>query len=314
MIGGDILPPRDRLPLVPGRICGARGDPDVTAPQPAFLFEVLPMTEADLPAASELSRVVGWPHRLEDWQLVFSLGKGLSAWSGDRLVGTAMWWTYPGVQTRIGMVIVDPSIQRSGIGRSLMEGITARMETPSLVLNATQAGETLYRQMGFQPVGTIVQHQGASFEVPLVQLGPNRRIRPMGRNDRDRLVALDARALGFRREAVIDALIAHGDAVLLDEGNEAIGFAFYRRFGRGFVIGPVVAPDTASAKGLIAHWVGSNPGMFLRIDVPGEAGLSSWLTDLGLAPVSPVITMVRGAALPSRGDLFAFAIANQAIG
>lgn len=290
------------------------GEPDVTAPQPAFQFEVLPMREADLPSAAALSRVVGWPHRLEDWQFVFSLGQGLSAWSGDRLVGTAMWWTYAGAQTRIGMVIVDPTIQRSGIGRSLMETITAQMSTPSLVLNATKAGETLYRQMGFQPVGTIVQHQGAAFEVPLVQPAPNCRIRPMGRNDRESLVELDARALGFRREAVIDALIAQGDAVLLVEGDRTIGFAFYRRFGRGFAIGPVVAQDTLSAKALIAHWIGSNAGMFLRIDVPGESGLSGWLTDLGLAPVSPVITMVRGAPLAPRGDMFAFAIANQAIG
>ncbi len=286
----------------------------VSAVQPAFQFEVLPMVGADLPAAAGLSRAVGWPHRLEDWQFAFQLGQGLSAYSGDRLVGTALWWIYPGVQSRIGLVIVDPTIQRSGIGRSLMEAITHQIQTPSLVLNATKAGETLYRQMGFQPVGTIVQHQGASFEAPLVELAPNCRIRPMGRNDRDSLVALDARALGFRREAVIDALIAEGDAVLLDEGNRTMGFAFYRRFGRGYAIGPVVAQDTASAKALIAHWVGSNPGMFLRIDVPGEAGLSTWLTDLGLAPVAPVITMVRGAPLPARGDLFGFAIANQAIG
>lgn len=272
------------------------------------------MRADDLPAAAELSRAVGWPHRTEDWQFVFSLGQGVSAWSGERLVGTAMWWSWPGAQSRIGMVIVDPAIQRSGIGRALMEAITRQITTPSLVLNATQAGETLYRQMGFQPVGTIVQHQGASFETPLVQLGPGRRIRPMGRNDRDRLVALDAQAAGFSRPGIIDALIAHGDAVLLDDGNEAVGFAFYRRFGRGYAIGPVVAQDTASAKALISHWVGSNPGLFLRIDVPGESGLSSWLSGLGLAPVAPVITMVRGAPLAPRADLFAFAIANQAIG
>ena len=286
----------------------------MSAVQPAFQFDLLPMVETDLPAAMELSRQVGWPHRLEDWQFVLGLGQGISAYSGGRLVGTAMWWVYPGLQTRIGMVIVDPTIQRSGIGRSLMETITGQIVTPSLVLNATKAGEVLYRQMGFQPVGTIVQHQGASFEAPLVQLGPNRRIRPMGRNDRDRIVALDARAFGGPRDATIDTLIAQGDAVLLDEGNEAIGFAFYRRFGRGYVIGPVVAQDTASAKALIAHWVGSNPGMFLRIDVPGEAGLSDWLGNLGLAPLAPVITMVRGAPLPARRELFSFAVVNQAIG
>jgi hypothetical protein len=195
-----------------------------------------------------------------------------------------------------------------------MAAILGQVEAPSLVLNATDAGESLYRRMGFQPVGTIMQHQGIAREAPLVQLGPGRRIRPLGRKDRNALVALDAEARGFARAAVIDGLIAAGDAVLLDDGDETVGFAFHRRFGRGFVIGPVVAEDALSAKALIAHWIGSGLRTFLRIDVPGEAGLSDWLADLGLAPVEPVITMVRGEALPARSDFFAFALANQALG
>ncbi len=47
----------------------------VSAVQPAFQFEVLPMVAADLPAAAGLSRAVGWPHRLEDWQFAFQLGQ-----------------------------------------------------------------------------------------------------------------------------------------------------------------------------------------------------------------------------------------------
>ena len=47
----------------------------VSSPQPAFRFDVLRMSEADLPAAHELSRAVAWPHRLEDWQFVLSVGE-----------------------------------------------------------------------------------------------------------------------------------------------------------------------------------------------------------------------------------------------
>ncbi len=155
----------------------------MTAPQPATRFEVLKMDARDLPAAQALSREVNWPHRLEDWQFVHSVGQGLVAYSGDQLVGTAMWWSYDSRIVRLGMVIVDPTIQRSGIGRALMLGILDRVTEPTVLLNATKQGETLYRQLGFQGIGSIVQHQGASFSAPLVPLRAGERIRPLGRNE-----------------------------------------------------------------------------------------------------------------------------------
>lgn len=94
----------------------------MTASKPAPRFEILEMATRDLPAAQALSREVNWPHRLEDWQFVHSLGQGLVAYSGNQLVGTAMWWTFDSRIVRLGMVIVNPSLQRSGIGRALMLG------------------------------------------------------------------------------------------------------------------------------------------------------------------------------------------------
>ena len=286
----------------------------MTARQPATRFEVLKMDARDLPAAQALSREVNWPHRLEDWQFMHSVGQGLVAYSGDQLVGTAMWWTYDNRIARLGMVIVDPTIQRSGIGRALMLGILDRITEPTVLLNATKQGETLYRQLGFQGIGSILQHQGASFSAPLVPLRAGERIRPLGRNELARLVELDADACGVAREGVIAALIENGEAVVLDEAGETVGFAFYRRFGRGHVIGPVVARDTASAKALISHWIGSNAGMFVRIDVPGESGLSEWLETLGLVRVDNVVTMVRGTSLKQAGGFHVFGVVNQALG
>ncbi|HYS87402.1 MAG TPA: GNAT family N-acetyltransferase, partial [Bradyrhizobium sp.] len=125
---------------------------------------------------------------------------------------------------------------------------------------------------------------------------------------------LDAAACGAPRESLIAALIESGEAIVLDDAGETVGFAFYRRFGRGHVIGPVVARDTASAKALIAHWIGSNAGMFMRIDVPGQSGLSDWLDELGLARVGNVLTMARGMPLKPAGGFHVFGVVNQALG
>jgi hypothetical protein len=108
--------------------------------------------------------------------------------------------------------------------------------------------------------------------------------------------------------------------VVLDRGGRAAGFAVLRRFGIGQVIGPVVAPDAAAARALIGHFLASNPGQFIRVDVPEESGLSPWLQELGLADVGPAIRMVRGAALPpgekgeEAGAVRRFALASQAFG
>lgn len=271
------------------------------------------MTQDDCPAGLALSRSVGWPHRLEDWQFALSVGAGLVAIADGRMVGAAMWWIYEG-QARLGMVIVDPTIQRAGIGRALMQGALDRIGAPSVALNATEAGETLYRQLGFASVGAIVQHQGLSSSTPPAALRAGERIRPLGRDDGARLVEIDALATGARRAAVISALIAHGDAVLLDDGGETIGFAFCRRSGRGHVVGPVVARDAEAAKALIAHWIGLNAGMFVRVDVTAQSELSDWLGDLGLARVSSVLTMVKGEPLATPAGFHLFAVANQALG
>jgi len=83
----------------------------------------------------------------------------------------------------------------------------------------------------------------------------------LGRNDLAPLVELDAAACGAPRESLIAALMENGEAIVHDDAGEMVGFAFYRRFGRGHVIGPVVARDTASATMSAIRWTRStSPG------------------------------------------------------
>jgi hypothetical protein len=122
--------------------------------------------------------------------------------------------------------------------------------------------------------------------------------------DVDPLIALDHASRGRPREALIRALAAQAVAcVVLSDGEQACGFAMLRRFGRGQVIGPVVAPDVEGAQALIAHLAGQNAGHFTRIDIDFDSGLAEWLEGLGLLRVDAPVTMVRaprdGATVPS---------------
>jgi GNAT superfamily N-acetyltransferase len=273
-----------------------------------------PLEGADLPAARALTTALGWPHRLEDWAFGLSLGEGLAAELDGALVGTALGWRYGPEAGALGLVVVADPAQGRGVGRALTEGVLQILGERSVMLNATLAGAPLYRSLGFAPVSTVRQHQGSSFSADFVPLPAGQRLRPLGRSDAPTLAALDACALGMRRDALIEALLPVSDGVVLDYQGEAIGFALIRRFGHGQVIGPVVAPDEAGARALIAHWLGSRSGQFIRIDVQDAVGLSPWLQSLGLAEVGTGEGMMRG--MPPRGDgtVTGFALVSQAMG
>lgn len=272
------------------------------------------LTTADLGDAHRLSQAVGWPHRLEDWQFVLGAGHGLAALLDGELVGTAMWWTYDGKVARLGMVIVDPAIQKMGIGKTLMLAALDAIAVPTVMLNATAEGEPLYRRLGFDVVGSVIQHQGVPQSMPSGHSIIGTFIRAADASDLAAIVAMDAAAGGERRDAIIAHLLANGDAAVFIKDGLAKGFAIYRRFGRGHVIGPIVAMSADMAKDLIAHWIAAKPGQFLRVDVPVVSGLSDWLSSHGLRAIAPAITMVRGTPVPSGSTFQTFGLINQALG
>lgn len=273
-----------------------------------------PFERADIPDALRLSREAGWPHRAEDWEFALSLGSGWAVEDAEGLAATLLIWRHGPRHASMGMVLVAGRVQRRGIGRALGDLAVFNLAGRTILLNATGPGEGLYRQLGFRRQATIVQHQGA--EARLAPLAPAKgeRLRPLGRSDAARLRALASRASGYTRDAVVDRLLEVSEGVALDRGGTMLGFALVRRFGRGHVIGPVVAPDAKRAKVLIAHWISHRPRAFVRIDVPLATRLGLWLASAGLPEVERVTNMVSGEAPKPRGSARVFALVNQALG
>lgn len=280
-----------------------------------------PFAAEDVRAAHALSTSINWPHRLEDWQFVADAGIGYVAEDGDQLIGTALAWKFGADRATIGMVIVAPDQQGRGVGRKLMDLLLDALGERAIFLHATPAGKPLYEKLGFHECGWLDQHQGVVSDPPPIVLARDEHLRQAQAGDLPRLIELASSTSGFDRSALMPALLKIADTVVLERQGEIVGFSMFRAFGRGHVIGPVVALDTVDhsrAKALIAHWLTLHKGVPARIDMPAGAGLSEWLVSLGLLQVDKVIKMVRNAdaspEIPMGDSSFrAFGIISQAL-
>ncbi len=272
------------------------------------------LTLSDAAECRALTQAVGWPHRVEDWQLAIGLGRGVVAIRGSAPVASAMWWPYGETHAALGMIIVLPGLQGAGLGRRLMQALLTEADGRSLLLNATAAGEPLYARHGFVPFAEVTQYQGAARSAAAPSLDPGVVIRAGARDDLKRLAALDLQATGLMREALLASLLERGDCTVLEHGGCASGFSILRASGRGMVIGPVIAPDEAGARLLIAHGLHGREGAFVRIDLPGEAGLGDWLAACGLQPAGTVKSMVRGERPARPGPARLYGLVSQALG
>jgi GNAT superfamily N-acetyltransferase len=265
-----------------------------------------------LDGAVDLSRAAGWPHRRDDWELVLSISQGIVLLDGDRVVGTAMTTPFGRRAATINMVIVDERMRGRGLGRQLMHAAIEAAGDRECRLIATEAGLPLYEILGFRPVGAIAQHQGPAVADHTVA-GDG--ITWSDTPPVTALAVMDRDACGMDREVLIGRLAAAGQVATLHRHDRLAGFAILRPFGRGEVIGPVVAPAAAEAKALLAFVIAARPGAFLRVDTLEGPGLVPWLNERGLVRAGGGIVMTRGGLPPQPTRPFqTFALASQALG
>ncbi|SDI63485.1 GNAT family N-acetyltransferase [Salipiger marinus] len=257
---------------------------------------------AHLPGALALSQAVGWPHRAEDWALTLSVSQGVAAVVDGRIMGTALCSLHGPVAT-LNMIIVDAALRGRGIGLRLMEAIIDLAGDRELRLVATEEGKPLYRKLGFVDVGRILQLQGMSKAAP-----PERAVEA-GPADPELLARMDFEASGMARAALLDRIAREG-RTLRTEG----GFALLRAFGRGHVLGPVVARDPGAARALMAAGASHLAGSFLRMDLPEAERLAPFAETLGLRAAGGGTAMVRAACPRAPSPYQTYALISQALG
>jgi GNAT superfamily N-acetyltransferase len=284
---------------------------------------IRPMTSADIVACHHLSQQLQWPHRPQDWQFLLQIGHGVviemhNDGQAPVIVGTALHFNLGQDHASLGMVIVQPEMQGHGLGRRLMQTLLDQTDGRVRMLNATEAGRPLYEKLGFVATGATHQYQGAHLRPTVVPLPAGVHLRSLNSTDIARIQMLDTYASGMDRSHVLAALSGLAEGVVIERAGDVIGFALIRPFGRGRLIGPVVAPDVVQARAMIAYLATIRPDDFIRIDIFASTGLGPWLDGIGLEHVDSIVPMRLERSRPrssvSAADVQLFSVIAQALG
>ncbi|TIU85260.1 MAG: GNAT family N-acetyltransferase, partial [Mesorhizobium sp.] len=106
----------------------------------------------------------------------------------------------------------------------------------------------------------------------------------------------------------------------LFDGKKLVAFALCRSFGRGHVVGPVVAENDPDAVAVVRPHIADHSGSFLRVDTHMDSGeFAAFLSHAGMPVFDTVLTMSLGKRLAdfaARGEASpkTYALASQTLG
>ncbi|WP_353830904.1 GNAT family N-acetyltransferase [Mesorhizobium sp.] len=170
--------------------------------------------------------------------MIWSLSKGQVALEAGRVVGTAFMTPFGNTCATLNTIIVDEAMRGRGLGRRLTTTALEQAGDRECRLTGTADGLPLYEKLGFVATHDVRQHQGTVRQVsapPAVEW--------IGSEHLPTLTALDRAAFGADRAALMNALAGEGRFAAIINEDGIAAFAAVRAFGRGEVVGPVVAQD-----------------------------------------------------------------------
>jgi GNAT superfamily N-acetyltransferase len=275
------------------------------------MFTIRPMIADDVPAGLALCRAARWNQLARDWEQFLSMnpdGARVAVVRG-RVVATVTTIDYGGRFGWIGMVLVDEAERRRGLGTAMLTaGLQLLERLPRVRLDATPAGYSLYRTLGFEEEYRLVRlgRRGSSRLSP----SPPMAVRRLAPADRVAMAAWDLAVFGAPRPSMLDWLAAGAPAYAwVAEDSHGIAGWMLGRHGFSFDhLGPIVARDQAVAAALVAACLEANPSAAVIVDAPDHSPeWLAWLDGSGFSVQRPFIRMGRGGtgSVGTPGEQFA---------
>ncbi|MBK0393788.1 GNAT family N-acetyltransferase [Ramlibacter algicola] len=250
-----------------------------------------------------------WNQVADDWALFHQAGS-IHVVRDDtgRIVasGAVLPMGAPGQVAWISMILVLPSVRGQGLGRAVFSHCLREVQADGRVamLDATPAGEALYRQFGFESLWRLTRW---------------RREARAAATDRavgdeaaaiETLVELDGQALGFQRSSVIGQIARRPSTRCLRTGD---AWAVVRAGRTAHQVGPLLAATEDAAARALAQVADAIAGP-IYIDVPDDRPLMrATLQAAGFQPQRGFARMAlapAGKVPPSGQAAFLHAIAG----
>ena len=279
------------------------------------------ITEADIPGADELRRLVGWNQTPSNWRAMLQLEPQgcFVALQKEQVVGTVTTISYGQALAWIGMMLVHPECRRQGIGRRLMQRAVAYLQGVGIKcirLDATPAGFPLYEQLGFVTEWTLTRWQRPAAAKPLPQENPPPTLRRLTQPDWRAVREIDRNAFGVPRLDLLNRLARESLAALVwQPGTVPEGFGLLRPGANADYLGPLSCSSTegflALAKGLLAKV--QNRSVFWDVPDQNEPAKNA-AREFGFEPVRPLTRMRLGPNTVKSDPEAQFAIADPAVG
>jgi ribosomal protein S18 acetylase RimI-like enzyme len=270
------------------------------------------MRYSDIAAGLRLCRACQWNQVEDDWRcfLDFDGAACRLALRDDDVLGTVAFLRFSRSFSWIAMMLVDPQARRAGIASRLMESAleSLREEAP-IRLDATPAGEPLYRRYGFLEEYPLVRMKVVAAEQPSAAFAAFLPARPLVRRmepaDLPQVFARDRAVFGADRSALLASFYRRAPELAWVARESKDGYCFGRPGYLYSQLGPVVAEDAETAAGLVSHCLSAqhpptqhpptHPGKPFAIDVAKHSpDWIRWLESAGFAIERPFLRMCRG--------------------
>ena len=267
------------------------------------------MTAADIPAGLRLCRASKWNQIEGDWRhfLTAAPHGALAAVENDQVIGTVATLPY-GPFAWISMVLVDPASRRRGVGTELLERGLALIADPVVArLDATPAGEPLYRKLGFAGEYALTRwflDASRVDERPGAAVSRMRTVRSLAAADWPMIRTIDAGAFGASRVALLTRLASEAPEYgwVAERDGRVRGYLFGRHGQVREHLGPLVADAVETAADLLDACLDAHAERAVFLDAPDDQ--QAWramLLGRGFAAERSFLRMHRGP-LTTPGD------------
>jgi len=265
--------------------------------------EIARLAVADLADAVALSASASWNQNEADWRLMLTLGRAwgiraADASGNERLAASVATLPYGSEFAWVSMVLVLPGFRGRGYATRLLAHALDELAWRGIaaILDATPDGRPIYLPLGFVDCWGFSRYWREASARPKPGPVETVAVRPLRDTDWPAILGIDRPAFGADREALLRSLAARlpRAAHVAEHDGRITGFVFGRDGREASQLGPLLAPDTATARALLEAALCTIDGPVYLDLADRHADLLDWLQSRGFAFQRPFTRMIRG--------------------